>query len=59
MGCANCAAAIRSELEKLPGVAEISLDPENKAASVALDESLSSESAVFQAVRQAGFTPEK
>lgn len=59
MGCQNCAAAIRSELEKLPGVLEIHLDPETKAACVGCDENACSKETVFQAVRKAGFTPEE
>jgi Cu+-exporting ATPase len=58
MGCQNCAAAIRSELEKLPGITEISLDPETKAAAVCFREDSCSKDKIFQAVRDAGFTPE-
>ncbi|MBR5623870.1 heavy-metal-associated domain-containing protein [bacterium] len=59
MGCQNCAAAIRSEIEKLPGILDIQLDPESKAAAVAFKEALCSKDKIFQAVREAGFTPEE
>ena len=58
MGCQNCAAAIREELEKISGVTNISLNPETKEAVVEISDSKTDQKTVFAAVTAAGFTPQ-
>ena len=57
MHCAGCAAAIRKKLTALNGVERVGINPISKRIVVFFDENQTNEEALFNATKQAGFTP--
>jgi Cd2+/Zn2+-exporting ATPase len=56
MDCANCAATVRGALERMPGVGEVRLSVMSETLTLALDESLTTASAIEKRVASLGYT---
>lgn len=59
MTCGHCVKSVTKALQSTPGVSSVQIELDSKQADVEFDSDLTNEDALFDAVRQADFTPVK
>lgn len=59
MSCQHCVKTVTNALRTIPGVKEAKVDLQQKTAQVEYDETLVDLDVMFEAVKQADFTPQK